>query len=99
MARQPRPRVQPRAERPRKPLIALPKHPYRDGAIFHGILALLLVFVAWLTGGGIGRAIVVGALYFVAATAWTWWRFRQRLERQPGQGATGKARSEVEEDA
>jgi hypothetical protein len=98
MAKQPRPRVQPRGERPRKPLIGLPRHPYRDGALFHGVLALLLVFVAWLTGGGIGRAIVVGALYFVAATAWTWWRFRQRLERQSGQGTAG-VRSEREEEA
>jgi membrane protein implicated in regulation of membrane protease activity len=63
-------------------LIGLPKRPYRDSAIFHGVLAVLLVGVAWLTGGGLGRAVVVGALYFVAATAWTWWRFRQRIERE-----------------
>jgi membrane protein implicated in regulation of membrane protease activity len=60
----------------------MPKRPFRDGAIFHGVLAGLLVLVAWITGGGIWRAVVVGALYFVVATAWTWWRFRQRLRRE-----------------
>ena len=63
----------------------MPRHPYRDGAIFHGALASLLVVVAWLTGGGVGKALVVGALYFLVATAWTWWRFRQRERREPTQ--------------
>ena len=82
MARQPAPRHRPRARRERIPL---PRHPYRDSAIFHGALATLLVAVAWLTGGGVGKALVVGVLYFVLATAWTWWRFRQRERREPAQ--------------
>jgi hypothetical protein len=82
MPRRPPPR-QPR--RARREKIPLPRHPYRDGAIFHGALACLLVLVAWLTGGGIGKALVVGALYFLVATAWTWWRFRQRERREPAQ--------------
>jgi membrane protein implicated in regulation of membrane protease activity len=72
----------------------LPKHPYRDGAIFHGALASLLVLVAWLTGGGVGKAVLVGVFYFVVATAWTWWRFRQRERReseQPPSRARGSA--------
>ena len=97
MARQPAPRHRPRARRERIPL---PRHPYRDGAIFHGALATLLVVVAWLTGGGVGKALVVGALYFLVATTWTWWRFRQRERREPakpsrapGGSPTGKERS------
>ena len=60
----------------------LPEHPYRDGALFHGVLAVILVAVAWLTGGGVARALVVGAIYFLLATGWTWWRFRQRILRE-----------------
>jgi hypothetical protein len=26
-------------------------------------------------------ALAVGAAFFVVATAWSWWRFRQRLSR------------------
>lgn len=84
MARQPVGRVRPARPRERIPL---PRHPYRDGALFHAVLACLLVVVAWLTGGGLGRALVVGALYFVIATAWTWFRFRQRLRREAESGA------------
>jgi hypothetical protein len=76
----------------------LPKHPYRDGAIFHGALASLLVFVAWLTGGGIGKALVVGALYFLVATAWTWWRFRQRERREPAQPSRARGRTPNEKE-
>ena len=78
MARQPVRRARPARARERIPL---PRHPYRDGALFHAALAGLLVLVAWLTGGGLGRALVVGGLYFVVATAWTWFRFRQRIRR------------------
>jgi membrane protein implicated in regulation of membrane protease activity len=97
MARQPVRRVEQRRSASRE-RIPLPRHPYRDGALFHAGLACLLVFVAWLTGGGIGRALVVGALYFVLATAWTWWRFRQRLAREAEgssarPGTAGKDRS------
>jgi hypothetical protein len=69
----------------------IPKHPYRDSAVFHGALAGLLVFVAWLTGGGIARALVVGLIYFVAATTWAWWRFRRRIEREAAAAAAAEA--------
>jgi hypothetical protein len=58
----------------------LPRHPYRDSAVLHGVLALLIVGIAWLTGGGLGRAAVIGLAYFAAATAWSWWRFRRRID-------------------
>lgn len=71
--------------RRREPLggrLPLPKHPYRDAAVINGILAVLLVVTAWLTGGEIGRALTFGGGYFLLATAWSWWRFRQRLAEE-----------------
>ena len=61
----------------------LPKHPYRDSAVICGALALVVVLVAFLTGGSVLRAVVYAALAFVAATAWSWrsWRKRERDAR------------------
>jgi Flp pilus assembly protein TadB len=56
-----------------------PKHPYRDTVLVYAGLSVLLVVVAWLTGGGVGRAVVVAVLFFVIATVWTSYRFRSRL--------------------
>ena len=59
-------------------------------AIVHILLALadddrhgygIMQEVARLTDGDFGRAIAFAVGYFVLATAWNWWRFRQRLER------------------
>jgi membrane protein implicated in regulation of membrane protease activity len=61
--------------------VPVPKRPYRDSAILYGVLALAIVLVAWLTGGGLVRAVVVALAFFVVATAWSWWRFRERLQR------------------
>jgi hypothetical protein len=66
-------------ERPRTPL---PKRPYRDSVILNVVLAALIVLISWATGGELGRAFVFAGLYFVVATAWAWWRFRQRLEKE-----------------
>ena len=60
----------------------LPKRPYRDSAVLNLVLAGLIVLVSWATGGELGRALVFATLYFVIATAWAWWRFKQRLERE-----------------
>ena len=61
----------------------IPKHPYRDSALIYGALALVVVVVAFLTGGGVLRAVAYAAVVFVAATAWSWrsWRNREREER------------------
>jgi hypothetical protein len=66
-------------ERPPRPL---PKRPYRDSVILNVVLAALIVLISWATGGDLGRAFVFAGLYFVVATAWAWWRFRQRLEQE-----------------
>ena len=60
----------------------VPKRPYRDSLILNVVLATLIVLISWATGGDLGRAFVFAALYFVVATAWAWWRFRQRLEKE-----------------
>ena len=54
---------------------------YRDSLILNVILAGLIVLISWATGGELGRAVAFAILYFVVATAWAWWRFRQRLAK------------------
>jgi Flp pilus assembly protein TadB len=63
-------------------LIPLPKRPYRDSALFYGILAALLVLVVWATGGRLLVAVIVAAGFFVVATAFSWWRFRIKLAKR-----------------
>jgi Flp pilus assembly protein TadB len=61
------------------PPTSLPKRPYRDTVIVNGGLAVLIVVVAWLTGGRIRNAIVIAAAFFVVATAWSFRAWRNRL--------------------
>jgi hypothetical protein len=63
-------------------LIPLPNHPYRDSAIFYAVLSAILLGVTYATGGGMLRAGLVAAGFFVVATAFTWLRFRNRLEER-----------------
>jgi Flp pilus assembly protein TadB len=62
---------------------SLPKHPYRDTALVYGGMSVVVVVVAALTGGDVGTAAVIAALFFVVATLWTWrnWRSRLRARR------------------
>ena len=64
---------------PRSDALPIPERPYRDTAILHGVLATVLFVVAVLTGTDLAKAALVAAGYFVAATAWSWWRFSQRI--------------------
>jgi len=79
--------------RRRAPELPVPKRPFRDSVLFYGILAVLLVLFAWLTDGRLLPgdvtkrqpelgAVLVAIVFFVVATAWSWWRFRVRLERE-----------------
>ena len=64
-----------------------PKRPYRDTAIFHLVLAALIVVVALVTGGDTRNAIAIAIAFFLLATAWSWWRWRKKLrqaQRAPG---------------
>jgi hypothetical protein len=62
--------------------IPLPRHPYRDSAIFYGILSACLVGIATITGAGTVRGLIVGAVFFVIATGFSWWRFREKLRQR-----------------
>jgi len=82
----------PAARKRRRGELPLPKRPYRDSAIFHGVLAATLLLVAWATAGDVAKAVVIAVLYFVVATSWAWWRFHQRIAREAAtRAASGKA--------
>ncbi len=55
------------------------KHPYRDTLIVYAALALVIVLVAWGSGGNVGNAAVVAAAFYVAASGWSLMRWRRRL--------------------
>jgi nicotinamide riboside transporter PnuC len=61
----------------------VPKHPYRDTVILYGVLAVLVVVIAWATGGDVVNAVVTAIFIFIVATLWSWrtWRNRLREER------------------
>jgi nicotinamide riboside transporter PnuC len=67
-----------------------PKSPFRDTLIVYGALSLIVVVVAWLTGGSIGRAIVIAAFFFVVASGWTIWRFRARARAEAARKDEGR---------
>jgi membrane protein implicated in regulation of membrane protease activity len=66
-----------------------PKRPYRDTALVFGGMALTIVLVAWATGGDLVQAVLIAAAFFVAATAWGWHRWRERLREQDAHDAKG----------
>jgi hypothetical protein len=59
-----------------------PKHPYRDSMLVYGAFAALVVLLAWITGGSVGKAVVIAAAVWAAATIWSVMRWRQRLRRE-----------------
>jgi membrane protein implicated in regulation of membrane protease activity len=59
-----------------------PKRPVRDTLLVYGGLAVVVVFVAWVTGGSVTNAIVIAAFFFVVAAGWSIWRFREREKAQ-----------------
>ncbi len=60
------------------------RHPFRDTVIMYAVLAIVIVVVAKFTDGDVARAILGAAAFFVVATAWSWWRFRRRVEQERG---------------
>jgi membrane protein DedA with SNARE-associated domain len=71
------------------PQTPMPKRPFRDTAIFYGALSLIFVVVVWATGGAVLPrwdddqreigGLTIAILFFLVATAYSWWRFRQRI--------------------
>jgi len=62
--------------------LPLPKRPFRDSAVFHAVLSILFVIIVFATGGNLLVGIAVAGGYFLVATGYAWWRFRQRLETE-----------------
>ncbi len=67
------------------------EHPYRDTLIVYAVLALVIVGFAAVTGGNVGKSLVIAALFYVAATAWSIvsWRRRLRQRRTADAAAQG----------
>jgi nicotinamide riboside transporter PnuC len=65
-----------------------PKNPYRDTLLVYGALSLVIVIVAWLTGGSVGKALGIAVLFFVVASGWTMYRFRARARAAAREGKT-----------
>lgn len=65
-----------------------PKNPVRDTLLVYGVLSLIIVLVAWVTGGSVGKAVAIAAFFFVVACGWTLWRFRARA-REAAKGDRG----------
>jgi len=60
------------------------RHPFRDTVIMYAVLAIVIVVVAKLTGGSVARAMLGALAFFIAATGWSWWRFRRRPQQERG---------------
>jgi Flp pilus assembly protein TadB len=59
-----------------------PKNPVRDTLLVYGVLSLIILLVAWLTGGSLGRALVIVPVFYVIASVWTVQRLRARERRE-----------------
>jgi len=59
----------------------VPQRPFRNSAIFYALLACVVVGFGVLTGNDLTQTIVIAVIFFVIATGYSWWRFRQRLAR------------------
>jgi hypothetical protein len=64
------------------PKIPASRRPMRDSLIAYGALAVLIVVISTITGGDMARALFAAAAFFVAASAWAWWRAKRRAERE-----------------
>jgi membrane protein implicated in regulation of membrane protease activity len=62
-----------------------PNHPYRDTLVIYAVFAVLIVVVAWVTGGGVARAALIAVLFYVVASAWSVSRWRTRLREEAEQ--------------
>ncbi|HVC87166.1 MAG TPA: hypothetical protein VNC40_07045 [Gaiellaceae bacterium] len=58
------------------------EHPFRDSLLVYGGLAVVIVVIAWVSGGPVGKAALIAAGFFVLASVWSLVRWRRRLRRQ-----------------
>jgi hypothetical protein len=57
------------------------RHPYRDTLVVYAGLAIVIVLFAWITGGPVGKALMVAAVFFVVASSWSVYRWRIQLAK------------------
>ena len=69
------------------PEVGSPTSPVRDTLLVYGVLSLIILLVAWLTGGSLGRALVIVPVFYVIASAWTIQRLRARARREASKEA------------
>ncbi len=60
----------------------VPQRAFRDSAVFYAVLACAIVGFGFLTANDLAQTIVIAIGFFVIATSYSWWRFRQRLARE-----------------
>jgi hypothetical protein len=60
----------------------LPKRPFRDSAIFYAVLACAVIAFGLITDNRLAETVIIAVAFFVIATGYSWWRFRQRLQRE-----------------
>jgi hypothetical protein len=60
----------------------VPGHPYRDTAAFYAVLAGIVIGVTALTSGDIRRSVIIAVALFFGATAYSWWRWYQRIHQE-----------------
>ena len=64
----------------------LPRRPFRDSAIFYGVLAILGFGFLLLSGQEAMKAALGAGAAFVLATSWSWWRFSRAQNEQERSG-------------
>jgi len=45
-------------------------------------LAGVIAVVGWAASAHVGQTLLLALGYFVVATSWTWWRYRERERRE-----------------
>ena len=73
----------------------LPAHPYRDSAIVYGIMAVILIVLAGVTGGSLVKATGAAIVFWLVASGWSWWKFRRRIRERELVAAASAAEVEV----
>ena len=58
------------------------QRPFCDSAMFYAVLACAVVGFGVLTDNDLTQTIIIAVVFFVVATGYSWWRFRQRLARE-----------------
>jgi Flp pilus assembly protein TadB len=70
----------------------IPPHPYRDSAFVYAGMGVVIILVATFTVGFL-RALGTAVVFFLMATAWTWWGYHKRIRARDAEKAAAAARS------